>query len=71
MERHQDGSKGTDQQVKFSSENSRIYWNLNPEVLVMKNPYQRVNLALLCIRGSKVNEWVDEQLRALDAKTIG
>jgi hypothetical protein len=37
----------------------------------MKNPYQRVNLALSRIRGSKVNEWVDEQLRALDAKTTG
>jgi hypothetical protein len=49
----------------------RIYRNLNPEAPVMKNPYQRVNLALSRIRGSKVNEWVDEQLRALDAKTTG
>ena len=49
----------------------KIYQNMNLEVPVMKNPYLRVNLALSRMRGPKVNEWIDEELRSLENKTTG
>jgi Retrotransposon gag protein len=41
---------------------------MNPLTNVMKQPYARVAMALSLIRGPKVNDWVDEQLKELEQK---
>jgi Retrotransposon gag protein len=46
----------------------KIYKIMNPLADVMKQPYARVATALSLIRGPKVNNWVDEQLKDLELK---
>jgi Retrotransposon gag protein len=46
----------------------KIYKIMNPLANVMKQPYARVATALSLIRGPKVNDWVDEQLKELEQK---
>jgi hypothetical protein len=47
----------------------KIYKIMNPLADVMKQPYARVATALSLIRGPKVDDWVDEQLKELEQKT--
>jgi Retrotransposon gag protein len=47
----------------------KIYKIMNPLANVMKQPYACVATVLLLIRGLKVDDWVDEQLNDLKAKT--
>jgi Retrotransposon gag protein len=47
----------------------KIYKIMNPLADVMKQPYAHVAMALSLIRGPKVNDWVDEQLKELEQKT--
>jgi hypothetical protein len=44
----------------------KIYKIMNPLADVMKQPYARIATALSLIRGPKVDDWVDEQLRELE-----
>jgi Retrotransposon gag protein len=46
----------------------KIYKIINPLTDVMKQPYARVATALSLIRGPKVDNWVDEQLKDLKLK---
>jgi hypothetical protein len=46
----------------------KIYKIMNPLADVMKQPYVRVATALSLIRGPKVDNWVDEQLKDLEQK---
>jgi Retrotransposon gag protein len=46
----------------------KIYKIMNPLADVMKQPYARIATALSLIRGPKVDNWVDEQLRELEQK---
>jgi Retrotransposon gag protein len=46
----------------------KIYKIMNPLTNVMKQPYVRVATALSLIRGPKVDDWVDEQLKELEQK---
>jgi hypothetical protein len=46
----------------------KIYKIMNPLADVMKQPYVRVATALSLIRGPKVDDWVDEQLKELEQK---
>jgi Retrotransposon gag protein len=46
----------------------KIYKIMNPLADVMKQPYARVATALSLIRGPKVDNWVDEQLKELEQK---
>jgi Retrotransposon gag protein len=46
----------------------KIYKIMNPLTNVMKQPYARVATALSLIRGLKVDDWVDEQLKELEQK---
>jgi Retrotransposon gag protein len=46
----------------------KIYKIMNPLADVMKQPYARVAMALSLIRGPKVDDWVDEQLKELEQK---
>jgi Retrotransposon gag protein/Zinc knuckle len=46
----------------------KIYKIMNPLADVMKQPYARVATALSLIRGPKVDDWVDEQLKELEQK---
>jgi Retrotransposon gag protein len=41
---------------------------MNPLANVMKQPYAHVAMALSLIRGPKVDDWVDEQLKDLEQK---
>jgi Retrotransposon gag protein len=47
----------------------KIYKIMNPLANVMKQPYVHITMALSLIRGPKVDEWVDEQLKELEWKT--
>jgi hypothetical protein len=46
----------------------KIYKIMNPLADVMKQLYMRVAMALSLIRGPKVDNWVDEQLKELEQK---
>jgi Retrotransposon gag protein len=46
----------------------KIYKIMNPLADVMKQPYVHVATALSLIRGPKVDDWVDEQLKGLEQK---
>jgi Retrotransposon gag protein/Zinc knuckle len=46
----------------------KIYKIMNPLADVMKQPYAHVATALSLIRGPKVDDWVDEQLKELEQK---
>jgi Retrotransposon gag protein len=46
----------------------KIYKIMNPLADVMKQPYTHVATALSLIRGPKVDDWVDEQLKELEQK---
>jgi Retrotransposon gag protein/Zinc knuckle len=46
----------------------KIYKIMNPLADVMKQPYARVATALSLIRGPKVDDWVDDQLKELEQK---
>jgi Retrotransposon gag protein len=46
----------------------KIYKIMNPLADVMNQPYTRVATALSLIRGPKVDDWVDEQLKELEQK---
>jgi Retrotransposon gag protein len=46
----------------------KIYKIMNPLADVMKQPYARIATALSLIRGPKVDDWVDEQLKDLEQK---
>jgi Retrotransposon gag protein len=46
----------------------KIYKIMNPLTDVMKQPYAHVATALSLIRGPKVDNWVDEQLKELEQK---
>jgi Retrotransposon gag protein/Zinc knuckle len=46
----------------------KIYKIMNPLANVMKQLYARVATALSLIRGPKVDDWVDEQLKELEQK---
>jgi Retrotransposon gag protein len=46
----------------------KIYKIMNPLADVMKQPYVRIATALSLIRGPKVDNWVDEQLKELEQK---
>jgi Retrotransposon gag protein len=46
----------------------KIYKIMNPLANVMKQPYAHVTTALSLIRGPKVDNWVDEQLKELEQK---
>jgi Retrotransposon gag protein len=46
----------------------KIYKIMNPLANVMKQPYACVATALSLIRGPKVDDWVDEQLKELEQK---
>jgi Retrotransposon gag protein/Zinc knuckle len=46
----------------------KIYKIMNPLADVMKQPYAHVATALSLIRGPKVDDWVDEQLKDLELK---
>jgi Retrotransposon gag protein len=46
----------------------KIYKIMNPLADVMKQPYAHVTTALSLIRGPKVDDWVDEQLKELEQK---
>jgi Retrotransposon gag protein len=46
----------------------KIYKIMNPLANIMKQPYVRVAMALSLIRGPKVDDWVDEQLKELEHK---
>jgi hypothetical protein len=46
----------------------KIYKIMNPLANVMKQPYARITTALSLIRGPKVDNWVDEQLKSLELK---
>jgi Retrotransposon gag protein len=46
----------------------KIYKIMNPLADVMKQPYARIATALSLIRGPKVDDWVDEQLKELEQK---
>jgi hypothetical protein len=48
--------------------NFKIYKIMNPLADVMKQPYTCIATALSLIRGPKVDDWVDEQLRELEQK---
>jgi Retrotransposon gag protein len=46
----------------------KIYKIMNSLANVMKQPYARIATALSLIRGPKVDDWVDEQLKELEQK---
>jgi Retrotransposon gag protein len=46
----------------------KIYKIMNPLADVMKQPYACVATALSLVRGLKVDDWVDEQLKELEQK---
>jgi Retrotransposon gag protein/Zinc knuckle len=46
----------------------KIYKIMNPLANIMKQPYAHVATALSLIRGPKVDDWVDEQLKELEQK---
>jgi Retrotransposon gag protein len=46
----------------------KIYKIMNPLADIMKQPYVRVATALSLIRGPKVDDWVDDQLKELEQK---
>jgi Retrotransposon gag protein len=46
----------------------KIYKIMNPLADVMKQPYACVATALSLIRGPKVDDWVDKQLKELEQK---
>jgi hypothetical protein len=46
----------------------KIYKIMNPLANIMRQPYARVATALSLIRGPKVDDWVDEQLKELEQK---
>jgi Retrotransposon gag protein len=46
----------------------KIYKIMNPLADVMKQLYTRIATALSLIRGPKVDDWVDEQLKELEQK---
>jgi Retrotransposon gag protein len=46
----------------------KIYKIMNPLANVIKQPYARVAMALSLIRGPKVDDWVDEQLKELEQR---
>jgi hypothetical protein len=46
----------------------KIYKIMNPLADVMKQPYTCIAMALSLIRGPKVDDWVDEQLKELEQK---
>jgi Retrotransposon gag protein len=46
----------------------KIYKIMNPLADVMKQPYAHVAMVLSLIRGPKVDDWVDEQLKELEQK---
>jgi Retrotransposon gag protein len=48
----------------------KIYKIMNSLANVMKQPYAHVTTALSLIRGPKVNNWVDKQLKELKAKVL-
>jgi Retrotransposon gag protein len=46
----------------------KIYKIMNPLADVMKQPYAHITTALSLIRGPKVDDWVDKQLKELEQK---
>jgi Retrotransposon gag protein len=46
----------------------KIYKIMNPLANIMKQPYAHIATALSLIRGPKVDDWVDEQLKELEQK---
>jgi hypothetical protein len=48
----------------------KIYKIMNPLANVMKQPYAQVVTALSLIRGPKVDDWVNDQLKELEAKVL-
>jgi hypothetical protein len=46
----------------------KIYKIMNPLANVMKQLYAHIATALSLIRGLKVDDWVDEQLKELEQK---
>ena len=49
----------------------QLWWMINNESEVMRNPFQRISLCLSFIRGEQVDNWVEEKINQLRLAVIG